>query len=344
MRVESWKNSDSSPPGDCETPDYENPLLRKTLQNFIGEMGKRYDGDARIGFITAGLLGLWGEWHDYPRQKLFASKSVQAEVMDAYAAAFKKTPILLRYPAGENDEYHASNHRRHFGYHDDSFAWATLETGKRNDGWFYMAALRTAGGEALDKWKTRPIGGEIRPEAWGNVFDAEPGNKKIQDFAKCIEATHATWLMDSGMFKKNVSGERRKRAEDLVRRMGYEFYVPFVTLEISQNSLAAKIEIINKGIAPFFYDWTPELALVDAARKIALSAHCAGKLSGILPGDPPRTWNEALDLKELKSGEYKVLLRVPNPLPNGNAVRFANEAQDKDIAGWMSLGSVTLKK
>lgn len=30
-----------------------------------------------------------------------------------------------------------------------------------------------AGREALDKWKTQPIGGEIRPEAWGKTQDAD---------------------------------------------------------------------------------------------------------------------------------------------------------------------------
>ncbi len=58
-----------------------------------------------------------------------------------------------------------------FGYHDDSFAWATLETGRKEDDWFFQPALRQAGPEALTKWKSQPIGGEIRPEVWGCVFD-----------------------------------------------------------------------------------------------------------------------------------------------------------------------------
>ena len=62
------------------------------LTRFIAELGKRYDGDARIGFITAGLLGTWGEWHTYPRTELMADKSVQNEVLQAYSSAFKKTP------------------------------------------------------------------------------------------------------------------------------------------------------------------------------------------------------------------------------------------------------------
>jgi hypothetical protein len=155
--------------------------------------GKKYDGDPRVGFLTAGLLGTWGEWHTYPKSELFASKAVQREVMDAYEAAFKITPVLLRYPAGEKDYQKAKNGDRKFGYHDDSFAWATLHTGKKGDEWFYMTALKAAGPGAEAKWKTHPIGGEIRPEAWGKVFDTEPGVKEIQNFRKCVEETHATW-------------------------------------------------------------------------------------------------------------------------------------------------------
>jgi hypothetical protein len=46
------------------------------------------------------------------------------------------------------------------GYHDDSVAWATLDTGRKNEDWFYLAALRKAGPAAMGRWKTAPIGGE----------------------------------------------------------------------------------------------------------------------------------------------------------------------------------------
>ena len=129
------------PPAQVETPDYEDRNLRRSLTNFLAALGKRYDGDPQIGFITAGLLGTWGKWHTYPKTELFASEEVQREVMDACEAAFKVTPVLLRYPAGDNDNRVARNADRLFGYHDDSFAWATLDTGKEGDAWFHMTAV-----------------------------------------------------------------------------------------------------------------------------------------------------------------------------------------------------------
>lgn len=165
VKVRAWNNTNTQPlpPALDHTPDYEDPRLREALKNFIAALGARYDGDPRIGFITAGLLGTWGEWHCHPHAEWFASRTVQAEVMDAYEAAFKRTPVLLRYPAGDTDPARASNGQRNLGYHDDSFAWSTIETGDKDDDWTYLAALRKAGPAAMERWRSAPIGGEIRP-------------------------------------------------------------------------------------------------------------------------------------------------------------------------------------
>ena len=50
-------------------PDWNDPKLVQALTSFISAWRARYDGDARIGFITAGLYGFWGEWHTYPLTK-----------------------------------------------------------------------------------------------------------------------------------------------------------------------------------------------------------------------------------------------------------------------------------
>jgi hypothetical protein len=251
LKVHKYRDTTQTPAVPMETPDYADKNLRRALRSFVAAFGKKYDRDPRIGYITAGLLGAWGEWHTYPKEELFASKAVQAEVMDAYEAAFRATPILLRYPAGATDEDHAPNAARPFGYHDDSFAWATLHTGKKDDEWFYMTLLKAAGSAAEDKWKTRPVGGEIRPEAWGQVFDPKPANKSVQDFRACVEATHVTWLMDSGLFEKKPAAARVKRAEEQVRRMGYEFHVPAVTVgPVCGGKLPVSLELANTPGAP----------------------------------------------------------------------------------------------
>jgi hypothetical protein len=346
LKVYKFKDLSVEPAQDNQTPDYTNPKLRAVLMRFIAALGRKYDGDPRIGFITAGLLGGWGEWHGMtPRGDLFAGKDLQVAVMDAYEAAFATTRILLRYPTGaEGHKQLAPNATRKFGYHDDSFAWGTLDTGKPSDSWFFMTAERAAGQEALDKWKTQPIGGEIRPEAWGLVFDAKPARTEIQDFRECVEATHVSWLMDSGMFGQPPNAGRIQRAEKEVRRMGYDFHVPAVTISPAKDGkVRLKVEIVNRGVAPFYYDWPVEFGLIGTEGRMAKSWAGSGKITGLPPGEDPRIWDEALDVNGIATGKYKLAMRVPNKLANGHPIRFANKSQDADAPGWLTLGEMLLK-
>lgn len=34
---------------------------------------------------------------------------------------------------------------------------------------------------------------------------------------------------------------------------------------------------------------------------------------------------------------------MPNPMPTGKPVRFANKTQDEHLAGWLTLGEVEIK-
>jgi hypothetical protein len=201
--------------------------------------------------------------------------------------------------------------------------------------------MKAAGPLAENKWKTHPIGGEIRPEAWGHVFDDPPGNSRIQDFLQCVEATHVTWLMDSGMFREKQSEQRIARALKLVGRMGYEFHALAVTIgEVQNGKLQVSVEIENRGVAPFYYDWKPEYGLLKNGQEVK-TFRGSGSLKGLLPGQPPRIWRETLDIRDVPPGTYTFFLRVPNPMPGGKPVRFANVTQDTET-GRLLLGEVRI--
>lgn len=336
VKVRAWTNTNTQPlpPALDHTPDYEDPRLREALTNFIAALGARYDGDPRIGFITAGLLGTWGEWHCHPHSEWFASKTVQAEVMNAYEAAFKKTPVLLRYPSGGLDQAHAPNAGRRFGYHDDSFAWATLDTGRKNEDWFYLAALRKAGPAAMERWRTAPIGGEIRPELWPCLWKRE-GCKEGQDFARCVRETHATWLMDTSS-SRPLAPDERERALTAARSLGYELQILQATAALTSRALEVSVTITNSGVAPFYANWAVRVVAVgsDGAES---DARLPFALNALLPATTS-TQSVAMDLGKLSSGEIELLLGISNPLKGGKTFHFANERQDRDRAGWLTLG------
>ena len=332
LKVTDWLNTNTAPfPAKRNrTPDYSDPNLRRALQTFIRRLGERYDADPRIGFITAGLLGTWGEWHTYPRSKLMASRTVQAEVMTAYAQAFSKTPILLRYPAGEDDWSFAANHKQPFGYHDDSFAWATLETGRKDDSWFFAPSLKRAG--ASEKWRQHPIGGEVRPELWAIIFDEKPDHSKAQDFSKCVQETHVSWLMETGMFREQQPDKRRQRAIRLVQQMGYDLHIASSQVICHKDSVRVKIGIANKGVAPFYYDWPVQLGTFDDQGTVVKTYDTQWKLSQVQPG-PAQHWQKDLATTSVKN----LAIRIVNPLPNGLPCFFANEQRLQLGNGWLKI-------
>lgn len=340
VKVRAWTNTNTQPlpPALDHTPDYENPRLREALRNFIAALGARYDGDPRIGFITAGLLGTWGEWHCHPHSEWFASKTVQAEVMDAYEAAFKKTPVLLRHPAGDNEPAYAPNGQRSFGYHDDSFAWATLDTARKNEGHFYLAALRAAGPAAMARWRTAPIGGEIRPELWPCLWTTK-GCAEGQDFAQCVRETHATWLMDSST-SSPLAPDERERAVAAARSLGYELQIVQAAAALKGRALEVSATITNRGVAPFYAGWPVRVVAIDSTGGES-AAELPMALNKLLPAGTA-TQSVKLDLAKLTSGEIKLLIGIPNPLKGGRPLRFANADAEPHRAGWLTLGKIVI--
>ena len=142
---------------------------------------------------------------------------------------------------------------------------------KRRDGWHFLIRMQTAGPAALDKWKTHPIGGEIRPELWGLIFDVHPANPHAQDFAECVRQTHVTWLMDSGMFRGAAS--KPLASGTTARSRSSATWVTISTCSRPKSharphKLSVTLEVVNQGVAPFYRDWRVELGLFSPGGKI----------------------------------------------------------------------------
>ncbi len=320
--------------GRSVSPDYENPLLRQALTNFIAALGARYDGDPRIGFITVGLLGFWGEWHTYPRAEWFASTAVQDEVLTAIGLAFTKTKLLVRYPSGTNPS------ARQLGYHDDSFAYETVDP----PNWMFLGLLKAAG--ETNKWRTQPIGGEVRPEVQLCMWDTTQTNcvPAGQEFDRCVDLTHASWMLNHGAFSPGFTGNQKTLALAGSARLGYELYVSnavIVDASVS-GSLRVDLQVRNTGVAPFYYDWPVQVAALNSSNTLVKTWSTTWKLSSLLPAATNAFWTWSQAGHGLGAGSYKLLLRVQNPLTNGVPFRFANDTQDADLPGWLTLGQVTI--
>jgi hypothetical protein len=92
-------------------PVYWDPIYLQKYENFVGALGKRYNGDPRIEFVRIGV-GLWGEaaperWFARPESAEIRERWGQKgytparwletieKVMATYGRAFQKTPCAL---------------------------------------------------------------------------------------------------------------------------------------------------------------------------------------------------------------------------------------------------------
>jgi hypothetical protein len=319
------------------SPDYNDANLDTALDQFIAAFGRRYDGDPRIGFIQAGLLGFWGEWHTYPHDgytqpaNWFASPAEQLRVLHAYDTAFDKTRLQVRYPSTDNAPLN-------IGYHDDSFAVETLP----GIGWHFMDKMQQAGTTA--KWLTQSVGGELRPEIQPCIFDAPADCPVIEDgadnnFPDSVTQTHASWLLNQFAFDPGYTGGNYARALAGSQSLGYQLRVTDVQTPalVLGRSMALGVRMTDNGVAPFYYDWPVQIAAVDHFGHIAQTWTTPWRLTDVKPGSP-RQLTATVPVGALRAGIYTLVLRAANPLPGGVPLRFANAGQDTTLSGWLTLG------
>ena len=233
---------------------------------------------------------------------------------------------------------HAPNARRNLGYHDDSFAWSTIQTGSKDDAWTFLAALQKAGPAAMERWRTAPIGGEIRPELWPCLWKTN-GCTKGQDFARCVRETHASWLMDSST-SRPLPPEERERALAAARSLGYELQIVQAAATLTGRALEVSVTITNRGVAPFYAGWPVQIVAVTSDGGES-SAKLPFALNKLLP-TASDTRFVALDLTKLSSGEITLQIGIPNPLQGGRPLHFANVDAEPHRAGWLTLGKMVV--
>ena len=314
-------------------PDYDDPRVVRALQRLIAALGARYDGDPRIGFITVGFLGFWGEWHTYRPScncdEWMPSTRTQRAVLDAFDRAFARTKLLVRYAdvGWDGDD---------MGFHDDSFAYQTVDP----PDWGFVGKIKRA--RATRQWRREPVGGELRPEVQHCMFSVPTCAPPGQDFATSVAATHVSWLMDYFAFRWGHSGGDRDHALAASRSLGYELFVAAVKLKDTEAGKAVSVQVRmqNRGVAPFYYDWPVQLALADEHGQVLAPVATNWKLTRVVEPGKDRTFKAKLPTVRVPPGVYTVLMRAANPMTNGKPLVFANATWGKNVLGWLSLGDI----
>ena len=151
------------------------------------------------------------------------------------------------------------------------------------------------------------------------------------------------------------------------KTMGYNFQIEQAWFPPSvpkgTKTIPLSVEINNVGIAPFYYDWDIEMALLPPSSDAALQViKPARKLSSFLPGQK-NTVSADLLLDANSQGDYRLAIRIVQPgataakpapwrlaarnthIEFANRITVINAAWDASNAlrgGWSVLGAVTV--
>lgn len=336
-----WDNN-----GVSFSPDYEDPRVLNMITGFIDALGERYDGDPRIAYLTAGLVGFWGENHTYPMNGIVEPSNPEGidwmpdaatmeAIWQAWDDALDTTWLQARYPS-EAVAQHG------FGLHDDSFAYSTLPT----TSWHFLSLVEAAG--MSNAWQQAPIGGELYPPLQTCIFseplncpnaDAEIADGRDYDYAGSVTASHASWIINHQAWATGYTGADRERAVAGASSLGYDFTATEATVSNDGTSATVALTITNRGVAPFAYNWPAEFVILAADGSVTSSAAVDAALPSIQPG-ASTTLQATIPLNGATAGT--VAFRIPNVMEGGAPVRFANVTQDQDAPGYLSLAALPL--
>ncbi|AXI76799.1 DUF4832 domain-containing protein [Peterkaempfera bronchialis] len=333
------------------SPDYDDPHTIEAFTNFVNAFAARYDrsgpggtADPRIAFMTAGLVGLWGEWHTWPYDRdtsdgypdLFPTDATVAKLVGAFSKAIRNIPVEIRYGdlaglAGAST----------IGLHDDSWDYKEFRDSglggmtlpQSMGGWSDAFLQRALDGGTENRWTTASVGGEARPEIQGQIYSTWPGGSgQVDNTLAATELTHVTWMINQTGAGSYSTTDPKVAAG--VRRMGYNLYVPHADFNSpTGSSLKVGVTMQNDGVAPFYQPWTVQLGLQDAAGKLVRSWDTPWDLRTVQPlkirafpdwnvgADPtyldygrPVNFGATVDTTGVPAGSYTLVMRVHNPL------------------------------
>jgi hypothetical protein len=294
------------------------------VSRLVAKLGEAWDKDERVGYVEMGIVGHWGE-HHHPR----IHAELQRVMGEAFAAAFKRTRIMQRYPDDFGD--HA------FGLHWDSFAHPG-EADK--EAFLYQTSW-------ADRWKTQVIGGEMGYN-WGKMWAACPVEGVLnhtvflQSRIRDLHVNHLDfWVRASDLEAPSV----RHRVDMLNNTLGYHFRVEEAVLPLQivpGEPFEVELSVSNLGASPFYYPWPFELAFfreetpeeplcscldphLDIRRWLPASEPLPVKVRGRIPA-------------AVAPGRFRLACAVLDPATDRPGIRFANKGHDR--SGRLSLGTV----
>ena len=336
-------------------PDMDDPIVLNAHLDFIKRLGERYDGHPDLDHLDLGSIGWWGEWHlSGSKTCKLPTQENRMKVVDAYLAAFTKTPLVMLINGQECTTY-AAQHGT--GWRADSLGdlgsfsptWNHMRNGY--PGWIRQTKVEEA-------WKKGPIAFEPPLEVSEFVEKGRP----LRWIFNYGLALHGSYF--SGKSGRLPQDERfREELERFLRRLGYRL----VLAELSHPSQAqpgGEVQLAmkwrNVGSAPCYkpYRLAYRLSNDQGYEKVFVGDVTVAKwLPGCIelfteeffqepkdlpPGDTHEV-NDSITLpKDMKAGTYTLSVAVVAPEDGKPVVRLGIKGRSED--GWYPLSKIIVTR
>jgi len=279
--------------GDKYLTDFNDEKFIKEAKEAIAALAERYDNDPRMYVFQIGMLGYWGEWHNHGFE-YDISELAENSILEAYTTNFEKVKAQGRYPWREPLKSYGS-----IGFHNDFFGPVAHS--------FEFDDAITEGGQ----WAYAPVGGEYPPEVTDSQYHEMYATLTGMEI---IETGHYSTMQASNACEENPNN--CDGFMDLHRRMGYNYQIEkavFAEQLTKDDSIESTIEFTNIGVAPMYYDWNIQVALLKNTQVIKHLDLSNYNLKNIQP-DTSFTIEAILtDLNNIDTGDYELAIRIIQP-------------------------------
>jgi hypothetical protein len=338
-------------PTDIPIPDFDDPVVLERHLDFIKRLGAAYDGHPDIDHVDLGSLGWWGEWH-LSRCKAAKMPSIAHchEVIDAYLAAFKKTPLLMPNPVNPCIAYAVSHGA---GWRADSLG----DMGSFSPTWNHMRDAYPAAitsNKLQDAWKATPISFEA-PHNVSEFFEKRWPVRSIFNYALALHGSSfngkSAPLPEDPKFRAEL--------DRFLSRLGYRFVLKEFAHPAQASAggpLNLSMQWQNVGSAPCYQPYRVAYRLTgpDGFQRVIVgtttvnawmpgsielfTADFPNNVPDLPPGDI-HTVPDSLTLPDdLPPGHYSLAIGVIGEKNDKPVVRLAIKGRTND--GWYPLGTL----
>jgi hypothetical protein len=332
-------------------PDMDDPVTLERHLDFIKRLGARYDGHPDLAHVDLGSIGWWGEWHlsGAPDNKMPTAEN-RARVVEAYVAAFRKTPLVMLIGGGDSLKLARD---RGTGWRADCLG----DMGGFSKDWCHMRKgypvwIKEAG--IQDVWKTAPV-------AWETCWDMRKWVNEgwpLRTIFNYALALHGSYINNKSA-PLPAGGDVRSEVERFLRRLGYRLVLEELT-HPAQASPGSKLKFAmtwrNEGSAPCYRPYRlayrlgsdPGGGRVFVGRvtvnrwlpgSIELFTDAFFKEPKDLPPGEAHAVSDTIDLPaDLPEGTYVVSLAVVDETTATPVVRLAIKGREDN--GWYPVSKI----